>query len=510
MSRVSTTPRRPTMMVILDGFGTNPSRLNNGIAEANTPRLDEYFSTNAHTLLQASGRAVGLPDGQMGNSEVGHLTIGSGLIVRQDLVVIDDAIEDGSFFTNETLLAALAKAKAGRGRVHIIGLVSEGGVHSHTRHLKAMLELSHHQGVMPVVHVITDGRDVPPQSALESLANIEPVLKATAGKIATVTGRYYTMDRDNRWNRVKLAWDCMVNGQGKTAASAAEAIENAYQCGETDEFIKPTLLDGFEAIEQGDQVIFLNFRRDRPRQIVTSLAAERFDAFPRGDFEPVEVTGITQYDERFGLPYAFEQERSITTLAEEISKAGLKQFHCAETEKYPHITFFLNGSRNEPFPGEEQVIVPSPKVATYDLQPEMSAAEVTDNVIGAVRSGQYDFIAVNYANGDMVGHTAVREAVLKAVEALDYEVGRLLDAAQEMGYSVLLTADHGNCEEMVDPIGGTPQTQHTVYPVPCLIIDQDQWNLSTGAGLSSVAPTVLQLMGLDIPQGMSGHSLLLD
>ena len=507
---VTTTPRRPTMLVILDGFGTNPSRINNGIAEANTPRLDEFFSTNPHTLLQASGNAVGLPDGQMGNSEVGHLTIGSGLIVRQDLVVIDDAIKDGSFFTNETLLDTLAKAKARHGRVHIIGLVSEGGVHSHTRHLKAMLELSHQQGVKPVLHMITDGRDVPPQSALETLAGIEPDLQASNGRIASVAGRYYTMDRDNRWDRVKLAWDCMVKGQGETAATAAEAIENAYQRGEHDEFIKPTRLEGFEAIEQGDQVIFLNFRRDRPRQIVTSLYSASFDDFPREDFEPVEVTCITKYDERFGLPYAFEQESSITTLAEEVSKAGLKQFHCAETEKYPHITFFLNGSRSDPFPGEEQVIVPSPKVATYDLQPEMSAAEVSDTVIEAARSGQYDFIAVNYANGDMVGHTAVREAVLKAVETLDREVGRLLDAAQETGYSVLLTADHGNCEEMIDPVAGTPQTQHTVYPVPCLIIDKDNWNLSTGAGLSSVAPTVLQLMGLEKPEGMSGHSLLLD
>ena len=510
MSSVSTTPRRPTMLVILDGFGTNPSLINNGVAEANTPRLDQLFSTNPHTLLQASGAAVGLPDGQMGNSEVGHLTIGSGLIVRQDLVVIDDAIKDGSFFSNETLLATLARAKAGRGRVHIIGLISEGGVHSHTRHLKAMLQLTHQQGVRPLVHMITDGRDVPPQSALLSLANIEPVLQATNGAIVSVAGRYYSMDRDNRWDRVKLAWDCMVKGQGESAATAAEAIENAYQRGENDEFIKPTVLDGFESIETGDQVIFLNFRRDRPRQIVSSLYSDSFDDFPRENFEPLEVTCITQYDERFGLPYAFEQERSVTTLAEEISSAGLKQFHCAETEKYPHITFFLNGSRSEPFPGEEQVIVPSPRVATYDLQPEMSAAEVTDSVIDAAHSGRYDFIAVNYANGDMVGHTAVREAVLKAVETLDCEVGRLMDVAQELGYSVVMTADHGNCEELIDPVAGTPQTQHSVYPVPCLIIDKESWNLSIGAGLSSVAPTVLQLMGLEIPQGMSGHSLLLD
>ena len=510
MSSATRTPRKPTMMVILDGFGTNPSRINNGIAEANTPRLDQLFSTNPHTLLQASGAAVGLPDGQMGNSEVGHLTIGSGLIVRQDLVVIDDAIKDGSFFTNETLLATLAKAKAGRGRVHIIGLVSEGGVHSHTRHLKAMLELSHQQGVKPLVHMITDGRDVPPQSAKVSLANIEPVLQATHGVIASVSGRYYSMDRDNRWDRVKLAWDCMVKGEGERATTAAEAIEKSYQRGENDEFIKPTLLEGFEPIERGDQVIFLNFRRDRPRQIVSSLYSDRFDGFPRENFEPIEVTCITQYDQRFGLPYAFEQERSVTTLAEEVSKAGLKQFHCAETEKYPHITFFLNGSRSEPFPGEDQVIIPSPRVATYDLQPEMSAAEVTDSVIEAAQSGHYDFIAVNYANGDMVGHTAIREAVLKAVETLDHEVGRLMDVVRELDYSVLITADHGNCEELIDPVAGTPQTQHSVYPVPCLIIDKENRSLSTGAGLSSVAPTLLQLMGLEIPQGMSGHSLLLD
>ncbi|MCF6280919.1 MAG: 2,3-bisphosphoglycerate-independent phosphoglycerate mutase [Candidatus Polarisedimenticolaceae bacterium] len=510
MSTPSTTPRSPTMMVILDGFGTNPCRINNGIAEANTPRLDQLFSTNPHTLLQASGAAVGLPDGQMGNSEVGHLTIGSGLIVRQDLVVIDDAIKDGSFFTNETLLATLAKAKAGRGRVHIIGLVSEGGVHSHTRHLNAMLQLAHQQGVKSLVHMITDGRDVPPQSAKVSLDAIEPVLQATNGQIVTVAGRYYSMDRDNRWDRVKLAWDCMVKGLGEAATTATEAIEQSYQRGENDEFIKPTLLDGFEPIEASDQVIFLNFRRDRPRQIVSSLYAESFDGFPRESFTPIDVTCITKYDDRFGLPYAFEQERSVTTLAEEISNVGLKQFHCAETEKYPHITFFLNGSRNEPFPGEKQVIIPSPRVATYDLQPEMSAAEVTDVVIEAARSGQYDFIAVNYANGDMVGHTAVREAVLKAVETLDHEVGRLMDVAKELDYSVLMTSDHGNCEELIDPVAGTPQTQHSVYPVPCLIIDKENRSLSIGAGLSSIAPTVLQLMGLEIPAGMSGHSLLLE
>ncbi len=510
MSSVSPTPCRPTMMVILDGFGTNPSGINNGVAEANTPRLDQLFSTNPHTLLQASGAAVGLPDGQMGNSEVGHLTIGSGLIVRQDLVVIDDAIKDGSFFTNKTLLATLAKAKVGRGRVHIIGLVSEGGVHSHTRHLKALLELAYQQGVKSLVHMITDGRDVPPQSAHLSLAAIEPILQATNSQIVTIAGRYYSMDRDNRWDRVKLAWECMVKGQGESAPSATEAIEQSYQRGEHDEFIKPTVLEGFEPIASGDQVIFLNFRRDRPRQIVSSLYAEDFEGFPRGEFEPIEVTCLTNYDARFGLPYAFEQERSKTTLAEEISKAGLKQFHCAETEKYPHITFFLNGSRSEPFPGEKQLIIPSPRVATYDLQPEMSAAEVTDAVIEAARSGLYDFIAVNYANGDMVGHTAVREAVLKAVETLDFEVGRLMDVAQTLEYSVLLTADHGNCEELIDPVAGTPQTQHSVYPVPCLIIDKENRSLSTGAGLSSVAPTILQLMGLEIPAGMSGHSLLLD
>ncbi|ROR32753.1 2,3-bisphosphoglycerate-independent phosphoglycerate mutase [Inmirania thermothiophila] len=508
MSARRSIPHRRAILVILDGFGVNPSRVNNGIAEARTPRLDAYFARNPHTLLEASGRAVGLPDGQMGNSEVGHLTLGCGTVVRQYLVRIDDAIDDGSFFANPVLAAAMEAGRA-RGRVHLLGMVSDGGVHSHIRHLLALIELAHRHRVAPVVHMITDGRDTPPRSAAGYLPALEAALAHAGGVIATVSGRYYAMDRDRRWERTRRAFDALVHGEGRRAPDARTAIEQAYAADEGDEFIAPTVIEGTPRIEADDAVIFFNFRNDRTRQLTAALAREDFDAFDRGGFEPVTVTCMTVYDPAFHLPVAFEPEKPQTTLGEVISNAGLRQFRCAETEKYAHVTFFFNGGREEPYPGEDRVMVPSPKVATYDLKPEMSAPEVADEVVKALRSGDYAFILVNFANGDMVGHTAVREAIIKAVETLDREVGRVLDAAREAGYAAVLTADHGNCEEMVDPVTGTAQTQHTVYPVPCLVVDERPWRLTTGAGLSAVAPTVLQLMGLRQPEAMKGRSLLL-
>ncbi len=504
-------PRRPTLLVILDGFGVNPSRAHNAVALAHTPRLDAYFAHHAHTVLQASGQAVGLPNGQMGNSEVGHLTLGSGCILRQSLVRIDDAIADGEFFLNPALTRAVDNAcRAGR-PLHLLGLVSEGGVHAHTNHLLALLALCHRRGTLPQVHVITDGRDTPPRSALQCLAPLEAALaKTDGGYIGSVSGRYYVMDRDQRWDRVSRAWHALVRGVGMHAQDSSTAIQDAYARGEGDEFIQPTLLPGFQAIAPGDTVVIFNFRNDRVRQITSALGCTDFTPFDRGDYQPAHVTCMTEYDSTFDFPVAFAAEIVNHYLSEEISRAGLRQFHCAETEKYAHVTFFFNGGREEPFPGEERVMVPSPKVASYDQQPEMSASQVADTVIGALESGLYPFIVTNFANGDMVGHTAVREAVIKAVETLDLEVGRVLDVAVRCGYSVLLTADHGNCEEMVDPMTQQPHTQHTLYPVPCLVIDETPWRLATCSGLSSVASTVLKLLGLPPSPSMEQRSILID
>jgi len=502
-------PRSPTLLIILDGFGVNPSRINNAVQEADTPRLDEYFSRNSHTTLEACGSSVGLPDGQMGNSEVGHMTLGSGTVIRQDLVRINDEIETGDFFTNAALVAAVEDAAANDRPLHLVGLTSNGGVHSHISHLIALIKLCADNKVRPVVHITTDGRDTAQMSALTFLPIIESALEDANGSIATVSGRYYSMDRDNRWDRTELAWQAMVNGKGRTAENALYAIEAAYAKEETDEFIIPTVLDGAELIESGDNVIFFNFRNDRSRQLTAVLSQDHFDDFNTGDFEGCLVTCLTEYDPEFLLPIGYAPERPQATLASVVSRAGYKQMHCAETEKYAHVTYFFNGGKKKPFAGEDHVMVNSPDVATYDLKPEMSAEGVADKVIEGLESGGYGFIMVNFANGDMVGHTAVRAAVIQAVEALDKEVGRVLDAAKEAGFSVILTADHGNCDEMIDPITQEPHTQHTLYPVPCMIIDQANWHLRPGGDLSSVAPTVLQLMGLQQPPTMTGKSLLL-
>ncbi len=502
-------PRRPVILIILDGFGLNPAKAHNAVALAKTPNFDRYFATHPHTTLQASGRAVGLPDGQMGNSEVGHMTLGSGCRVRQDLVLIDDAIADRSFFENAALCAAVDRAVERQRPVHLVGLVSDGGVHSHVNHLLALIKLCRRRGAKPMVHMITDGRDTPPRSASQYLGALDHALESADGRIATVIGRYYAMDRDNRWERTERAWRVLVQGQGQRAASAQEAIQQAYARGENDEFIQPSWIEGGTKIEDGDSVIFFNFRKDRPRQLVRALWQPDFDGFDRGVFRGAAVTCMMEYDSWFGLPFAFDHETPRITLGEVFNKAGIPHFHCAETEKYPHVTFFFNGGRSEPWPEEERKLIPSPKVATYDLKPEMSAPEVAEAAIQALRTRAYPFIVVNFANGDMVGHTAVRPAVIQAVEALDREVGRVLDAAVAGNYSVILTADHGNCDEMVDPITGEPHTQHTLYPVPCLVIDEIPWRLSIGAGIERIAPTVLNLLGLPKPAEMQGESLLL-
>lgn len=501
-------PRRPVLLVILDGFGLNPSSVDNGIAIAGTPQLDSWFDRNPHTALEASGHAVGLPDGQMGNSEVGHLTLGAGAIMRQYLVRIDDAIADGSFGTNPALTAAAHRAATAGRPLHLVGLVSDGGVHSHLRHLTALVKLAHDCGAQPVVHMLTDGRDTPPRSAAAYLPELEAALTAAGGRIVTVCGRYYAMDRDHRWERVERAWQTLTGQDGRDAGSALDAIEAAYAAGENDEFIVPTTVGGGEAIRPGDEVISFNFRNDRPRQLCSALGDRDFAHFERPGFGPASLTTMTDYGSQFDLPIAFDQERPAVTLGAEVSAAGIGQFRCAETEKYAHVTFFFNGGQESPYPGETRLMVPSPKVASYDLAPEMSAREVADGVIDAVRSGDHGLVIVNFANGDMVGHTAIREAILAAVHTLDREVPRLLEAAVDAGFSVVLTADHGNCEQIHDSVAHAPHTQHTTFPVPCLIVDEARWTLREGAGLSDIAPTVLQLMGLPVPAQMSGRPLL--
>lgn len=503
-------PRRPSVLIILDGFGLNPSKVNNAVIEAHTPNLDRYFSTHPHTALEASGIGVGLPVGQMGNSEVGHMTIGCGSIVKQDLIRIDDSIKDETFFSNPAFVAAVNHSRQSGRPLHLIGLVSDGGVHSHINHLLALIKMCSRHDVMPQVHIITDGRDAPPKSAMSFLPDIELALDEYGGVIGTISGRYYAMDRDRRWARTELAWDALVRGEGNHARNITLAMQDAYDAGETDEFIKPTILPEFIPIEKGDELIFFNFRNDRSRQLTAALSHSEFTCFDRGDFEPITVTCMTQYDPEFLSPIAYPPERPKVTLGSIISQAGYKQLHCAETEKYPHVTFFFNGGREHRFPGEERKMIQSPDVSTYDLMPEMSAKEVADEMIAALQSHEYGFLVVNFANGDMVGHTAVREAVLTAVETLDTEVGRVLDTAVEEGYSIILTADHGNCDEMVDPVTGEPHTQHTIYPVPCMVIDEVPWRLATGENLSAIAPTLLQMMGIAQPEEMKGKSLLLE
>ena len=508
MVSISGVPRRPVVLLILDGFGINPSKRNNAVAEAETPNLDDYFSRYPHTTLNASGGAVGLPDNQMGNSEVGHLTLGAGSIIRQDLVGINEAISNGEFYHNTAFNNAVIDASVKGRPVHLMGLVSDGGVHSHLDHIKALIQICKARKVRPLLHMITDGRDTPPSSVLYYLDEIEKKLADCGGAIASITGRYYAMDRDKRWDRTERAWRAYVHGKGNYADNARDAILAAYEKGETDEFIQPVILPAFTKMAQDDPLIFFNFRKDRPRQMVAALADPQFAGFDRGEAPLGKVTCMMPYDRSLSLAYAFEPEAPQITLGKVLSENALAQFHCAETEKYAHVTYFFNGGRATPYSGENQMLIPSPSVATYDLKPSMSASGVADAVVGAINENRYAFIVVNFANGDMVGHTAKRHAVIEAVETLDREASRVLNAAETAGYSVLLTADHGNCEELVDAFTGEPHTQHTTYPVPCMVMDEENWQLSSSSGLASVAPTILQLMGISIPDEMQSHSLL--
>lgn len=500
--------KRPVLLVIFDGFGLNPNRAYSGWAQARTPHLDHYFASYPHTALQASGRAVGLPDGQFGNSEVGHLTLGSGRILKQDLVRISDSLEDGSFGR----LPAWQQILQGSQRLHLLGMISDGGVHSHIDQLLAILPLVTAAGVEPVVHMITDGRDTAPQCADGFAQQVEDLLrKLGKGYIASVCGRYYAMDRAGYWERTQKAWAAYTRGEGLQAGNAVAAIQEAWKRGEGDEFIQPTLIGDPERARIGpnEAVFFFNFRSDRMRQLSAAIAMPDFTHFDRGAAGPRRALCMTPYNDEYPFPVLFPTEFPYRVLAEVVSDAGLRQFHCAETEKYAHVTYFFNGGREEPFPGEDREIIPSPKVATYDLQPEMSAPQVADRIIAAVESGQYAFVLVNFANGDMVGHTAKIPAILRAVETLDLQFHRVVQAALARGFRIILTADHGNCDEMVDPVTGEPHTQHTVYPVPFLLIGATGARLGIGRGAADVAPTVLDLMGIAQPEQMTGRSILL-
>ncbi len=496
----------PLLLVIFDGFGLNPSRAHNAWALARTPHLDHYFSSWPHSVLQASGRAVGLPDGQFGNSEVGHLTLGSGRILEQDLVRIANTIYDGKLAHNPVWEAMLAGAR----RLHLVGMVSDGGVHSHIEHLFGLLDLLDGSGIEPVLHMITDGRDTAPRAALGFLQRLEDKLaRLGTGTIATVCGRYCAMDRAKHWDRTQRAWLCLVRGEGISADTPRAAIESAYARGEGDEFIQPTVIDGYRGMDPDEPVLCFNFRSDRARQLSAAFGLAGFDDFDRGGTVLRRLVCMTEYDANYPFPVLFQPQSPQRVLAEVISDAGLRQLHCAETEKYPHVTYFFNGGREQPYPGEERIIVPSPMVATYDMQPEMSASKVADVLITAIASEQYDFMVTNFANTDMVGHTARRHAIIESVEVIDNESHRVFRAALERGWRILLTADHGNCDEMVNPNTGEPHTQHSEYPVPFLIMGAGPVRLGTGRGLADIAPTILDLLGLPRPPEMTGRSLIL-
>lgn len=501
---------KPLAIIIMDGFGISPVELGNAVASAKKPNLDRFLQRYASTTLCASGLSVGLPEGQMGNSEVGHLNLGAGRIVYQGYTRINLAVKDKTIRENPVLIKAMEDARDGK--LHLMGLLSDGGVHSHNTHLYALLEMARLQGLKKVyVHAILDGRDVPPKSALTYFHDLDDKIKEIgAGLVATVAGRYYTMDRDKRWDRVEKGYRAMTDGIGLEAESAEDAVNRGYDRGETDEFLMPTVVDPNGLVEDGDSIIFFNFRPDRAREITRAFVDSSFKEFPRKPLS-VHFTCMTQYDATINAPVAFPAQNLTVTLGEVISKHGLRQLRIAETEKYAHVTYFFNGGKEEPNLNEDRVLIPSPKVATYDLKPEMSAYGVTDAVIERIRGGAYDLIVMNYANPDMVGHTGIFDAAVKAVEIVDTCVGRVVDQILSQGGCVLLTADHGNAEKMVDESTGQPHTAHTTDRVPFLLIMNDgkKHELRSDGILADVAPTALELLGVTKPEAMTGKSLII-
>lgn len=511
--------KRPTVLMILDGYGLNDRTNGNAIAEAKTPVMDLLLQRYPHAKGFASGLDVGLPKGQMGNSEVGHLNIGAGRIVYQELTRISKAIEDGDFFKNSEFIAAIENCKKNNSSLHIMGLLSDGGVHSHNTHLYALLKLAKSQGLDRVyVHAFLDGRDTPPSSGNEYLSQLEEEMRDIGiGKIATVSGRYYAMDRDKRWDRIEKAYNAIVIGWGNKAETSGECITNSYSAGVTDEFVIPTVLtdeNGLPVgkIESNDSVVFFNFRPDRARELTRSIVDPEFNSFDRDKvIDNFYFVCFTRYDDTLpNVNIAFKPQRLDNTLGEYVSSLGLKQLRTAETEKYAHVTFFFNGGVEEPNPGEDRILVPSPKVATYDLKPEMSAYEVCDVLTENILSNKYDLIIINFANSDMVGHTGVISAAIKAVEAVDECVGRAVDTVIEAGGQMIICADHGNSEQMVDYETGEPMTAHTTNPVPLILV-----NYTDGIGikdgrLCDIAPTLLEMMDLPKPNEMTGESLLVN
>ncbi|WP_297830249.1 2,3-bisphosphoglycerate-independent phosphoglycerate mutase [Thermomonas sp.] len=512
MSQSAPSRPKPVVLLILDGWGHREQREDNALALADLPNWRGILATCPHTLIHTEGRHVGLPDGQMGNSEVGHMNLGAGRIVYQDLTRIDAAIEDGSFFGNAELIAACEAARSTGGTLHLIGLLSPGGVHSHERHVFAMLELAARFEVPKVaVHALLDGRDTPPRSAEASLRKLQALCERLGNAhIASVGGRYFAMDRDHRWERVRRGWDAIVEAQAEFHSSdALAALQAAYARGENDEFVQPTVLDGAQPMRDGDAVVFMNFRADRARQLSAAFVAPDFDGFQARRPQLSRFVCLTEYDARLPASVAFAPDDLRHTFGELLAGQGLTQLRIAETEKYAHVTFFFSGGRETPFPGEQRILVPSPKVATYDLQPEMSCAEVTRQLVDAIVARRFDAIVCNLANPDMVGHSGILEAAIRAAEAVDAAIGRIVDAVRQAGGALVITADHGNLEMMRDPVTGQPHTAHTVGPVPLVYVGERHAALRDGGALRDVAPTLLDLMGLPPPAEMTGASLLL-
>jgi 2,3-bisphosphoglycerate-independent phosphoglycerate mutase len=509
---------KPVVLLILDGWGHREDPADNALAQANLPNWHALVAGNPHTLIHTEGRFVGLPDGQMGNSEVGHMNLGAGRIVYQDLTRIDAAIEDGSYFSNAELRAACEAAKANNATLHVMGLLSPGGVHSHENHIFAMLELARCEGVPRVaVHAFLDGRDMPPRSAQASLELLEAACaKAGNARIATVSGRYFAMDRDKRWDRQRRAWDAIVDASAEhVVAGASSALRDAYARGENDEFVVPTVISSTTAgagapVRDGDAIVFMNFRADRARQLTSAFVSPAFDGFDARRPQLSRFVCLTEYDAKLPAPVAFGPDDLRNTLGEVLAANGLKQLRIAETEKYAHVTFFFSGGREDPYAGETRVLVPSPRVATYDLQPEMSCPEVTEKLVAAIRSGEIDVAICNIANPDMVGHSGILAAAIKAAEAVDIAIGAIAGAVREVGGALLVTADHGNVEMMRDPDTGQPHTSHTVGPVPFVYMGPRAARLRSGGALRDVAPTILDLLGLPRPVEMSGSSLLVE
>jgi 2,3-bisphosphoglycerate-independent phosphoglycerate mutase len=509
-------PKKPLLLMILDGWGIGPDSDTNAVSRAKTPNMTRLCAAYPHSQIDGSGLSVGLPAGQMGNSEVGHTNIGAGRVVYQDLTRITKSIEDGDFFENPVLVDCMQKAKAGSGRLHLAGLLSDGGVHSHETHLYALIEMAKRQGVREVfIHCLLDGRDTPPQSGADYLERLEQeIAKIGLGQIATVIGRYYAMDRDNRWERVEQAYKAIVLGEGKPYPSASAAIRESYREGVCDEFVLPSVIieEGKPSgkLSDGDAFIFFNFRSDRAREITRCFTEKAFTGFPREIFPKLSsYVCMTSYDEIFGLPIAFGSDDLVNIFPEVISNAGLTQLRIAETEKYAHVTFFFNGGRETPFAGEDRALIPSPKeVATYDQKPEMSAYLVTEELLKRINSGKYDVIILNFANADMVGHTGIMEAAVRAVEAVDDCVGKLVDRVLQLGGAALITADHGNAEMMVDETGG-PHTAHTCDMAPFVLVDDSRKDAKLRKGvLADLAPTMLAMLGIAQPAEMTGKSLI--